>query len=72
MNHAAPSLRSSLRRRSSPPIARGSAPATPMHRPAATTPEREAFLQALASQRGAGTLPIDPLAIADAILRRER
>lgn len=40
--------------------------------PRAASTEREAYLQNLADRRARGQLSIDPLAIADAILRRER
>ena len=33
--------------------------------------DREAYIQSLARLRAKGLLPIDPVAIADAILRRE-
>lgn len=39
--------------------------------PAAEASDREAYIQSLARLRAKGLLPIDPLAIADAILRKE-
>ena len=39
---------------------------------AAIAAEREIFLEALARRRAEGTLRLDPVSIADAILRRER
>jgi hypothetical protein len=45
----------------------------PVRRPdwGSLDPKREHFLADLARKRSEGTLAIDPLAIADAILRRE-
>jgi hypothetical protein len=50
--------------------ATGPAPRRPIA--PASDPKRAEFLADLARRRRDGTLSIDPLAIADAILRRER
>jgi hypothetical protein len=44
----------------------------PPRRASPEASDREAYIQSLARLRAKGRLPIDPVAIADAILRREQ